>query len=79
MPPNDRWRCTFELSKNLPGLKCRLLYDLLEYFGKERRDPDEPHDAIKDCELAVIVYMEIMKMPKANAKDFGFVNEKDEN
>ena len=79
MPPKDRWRCTFELSQNLPGIKCRLLDDLLEYFGKERRDPDEAHESVKDCQLAATVYMEIMKMPKAYAKDLGFVNEKDIN
>ena len=56
-----------------------MLDDLLEYFGMERRDPDEPHDAIKDSVLAATVIMEIMKMPKAKAKDFGFVNEEDEN
>ena len=79
MPPMDRWRCTWKLSEGLPGIECRLLDDLLEYFGIERRAVYKPHDAIDDRKYAAAVYMEIMKMPKATAKDFGFVNENEEN
>ena len=71
----DRWRCTWKLSEGLPGIECRLLDDLLEYFGMERRAVYKPHDAVDDCKYAAEVYMKIMKMLKAKAEDLGFHEE----
>ena len=63
LPPKDRWRCTFEMAKQLPGIKTCQLDDVLEYFNYERRDPEAKHDALEDCRLTAKVYMEMMKRP----------------
>ena len=75
LPPNRRWRCTFNKSKGLNGLQHLMLDDVLEYFDFERRGEDDLHDAVTDCELTAKIYMKLMARPKPKKSIYGFARE----
>ena len=75
LPPEKRWRCTFELSERCQGLLVRTLDSGLEHFGFDPRDEEEKHDAIRDCELTAKIYMELMELPEPNKAALGFAKE----
>ena len=75
LPPEKRWRCTYELSERCQGLLVRTLDSVLEHFGFEPRDEEEKHDAIRDCELTAKIYMELMKLPEPKRAELGFTKE----
>jgi DNA polymerase III epsilon subunit-like protein len=51
------------MSFKVPCLPHRTLDDVLEYFGFERRDPEELHSALNDCRQAAKVYMKLVEVP----------------
>jgi|OM-RGC.v1.029590235 DNA polymerase III, epsilon subunit and related 3''-5'' exonucleases len=71
-PPKERWRCTFDLACDFPAIKDPTLDGLLEYCSFDRRDPDEPHNALNDCYLTAKVYMKMKTMPPAPLSKLGF-------
>ena len=73
LPEAKRWRCTLEMSRQVPFLKFHGLDDLLEHFGFERRSLEVKHDAQADCILTAKVYMEIMKISVKQQPSLGFV------
>ena len=72
LPDRSRFRCTFNMSRGLPGLKSRSLDDLLEYFGYKPREEDAKHNAVEDCELTAKVYMAILDKQEETKPSLGF-------
>ena len=60
------------MAGQLPGKPLALLDDILEYFGYERRNLDDFHDAMNDANLAAQVYMKMMLSPPPNLSHLGF-------
>lgn len=55
-----------------PDIKDATLDGVLEYFNYERRDPDEPHNAMSDCVLTAQVYMKLTTKPPPPVSKLGF-------
>ena len=60
-PREERWRCTYQLSHNIPYLRTRDLDSVIWVLGMEPRAPNAAHDALKDAILSGNVFMELMK------------------
>ena len=63
MPPDDRWRCTIDMSERCEGLIEKSLDCCLDYWGFDQRDESKPHDATVDCHCVAKVYMKLIKEP----------------
>lgn len=74
----SRWRCAQALCKRTRNWKVLSLDDALSHFGYDRRDEDDPHDALEDARLAAQVYMAAMKLTPLKDGILGFVNEEED-
>ena len=62
----------------MPDLEFRDLDSLLKHFGFKERSIGSLHGAVGDCQLAALVYMELMQIPPLKMGELGFVmNEKE--
>ena len=72
LPPKERWRCTFDLACSIPDIKDTTLDGVLDYCNYERRDNDQPHNALTDCVLTAQIYMKMMTRPPPPVSKLGF-------
>ena len=75
LPKPERWRCTIDLADRLPKCEIKLLDEVLEHCGFERREEDALHDALDDAQLAAKVYMYLIKQPEPYKSHLGFCKE----
>lgn len=73
-----RWRCAQQMSMRTRNWKVWTLDDALSYFGLDRRDEEEQHDALQDARLAAQVYMKAMILTPLSEGDLGFINGEEE-
>ena len=64
LPKPDRWVCTQELSRNIPGLLSHQLDDVLQHLGMQRRPGQGRHDALNDALLCGEAYMRLVVQQK---------------
>ena len=73
LPKDDRWRCTWEMSKIIPEIEWNNLDEVLEHFGFDNRG-DKCHDALTDARCVAKVYMAMMNQPEKKKLSLGFAS-----
>ena len=63
------------LADRMPKCENKSLDDVLEHCGFERREEDEPHDAIEDAKLAAKLYMFLIRQPEPYKSHLDFCPE----
>ena len=74
LPLDNRWVCTWEMSKEKTDLRAHSLEDVLDLYDLGGRDPKAKHDAVTDCHLTAKIYMKMMEKPDKKKDGFGFMD-----